>query len=402
MSKSKKKKKNNDNNEFNFFVNSNFTVFEVILFIFSSVIFGMIAGCILTYSSSSLSLIRSDSHLSEIINTYKGLSSDFYGDVDKDRLTNSAIKGMIESLDDPNSVFLANDVGDDFNDYIDGKYVGIGIDVVFEDEYFVVSDVVPYGPADKVGVKIDDTIISINDIDCHNITTKEISNLIRGGSDKKIKLVVKRDDEEKTFNVEREYIDIVNVTDNIYKTENNKIGYIHISLFSSNTYNQFNDSLKVLNKEGIDSLIIDLRDNPGGHLDQTGKILDLFFKKKTVLYRLKNKDNVTKIKASNNKSTSYPIVILINESSASAAEAMTACFMDNYSNITVIGTKSYGKGTVQRSMTLNSGKTIKYTIEEWLTPKGKSIDGIGIEPDITIENDGSEDLQLNEAINKLK
>jgi len=400
MSKSKKKKRNN--NEIGFFVNSNFTVFEVILFIFSSVIFGMIAGCILTYSSSSLSLIRSDSHLNEIINTYKGLSSSFYGDVDKDELTNSAIKGMIESLNDPNSVFLANDVGDEFNDYIDGKYVGIGIDVVIEDEYFVISDVVPNGPADVAGLKIDDMIISINGIDCHNISTSEISSLIRGGSDKYLNLVVKRDEEKLSYKVEREYIDVVNVTDNIYKTNNKKVGYIHISLFSSNTYGQFNDSLKTLQKEKIDSLIIDLRDNPGGHLAQTKKILDLFFKKSTILYQLKNKDSTTKVKASNNSSVSYPIVILINENTASAAEAMTSCFKDNYSNVVVIGTNSYGKGTVQRSMTLNSGKIIKYTIEEWLTPNGKSIDGVGIKPDVNIVNDGDEDLQLKEAINKLK
>ena len=399
MSKNKNKKRTNNND---FFVNSNFTVFEVILFIFSSVIFGMIAGCILTYSSSSLSLIRSDSHLSEIINTYKSLSSSFYGDVDKDELTNSAIKGMIESLNDPNSVFLANDVGDDFNDYIDGKYVGIGIDVYFDDEYFVISDVVPNGPADIAGLKIDDVILNINGVSCHNVSTSDISNLIRGGIDKFLNIDIERDGEEISYKVEREYIDIVNVTDNIYKTNDGKIGYIHISLFSSNTFKQFRESFNTINKEGIDSLIIDLRDNPGGHLSQTKKILELFFKKSTILYQLKNKDNITKVKATNNNSVNYPIVILINENTASAAEAMTLCFKDNYSNITIIGTNSYGKGTVQRSMTLNSGKTIKYTIEEWLSPKGKSIDGKGIVPDTLITNDNNEDLQLKEAINKLK
>ena len=399
MSKNKNKKRTNNND---FFVNSNFTVFEVILFIFSSVIFGMIAGCILTYSSSSLSLIRSDSHLSEIINTYKSLSSSFYGDVDKDELTNSAIKGMIESLNDPNSVFLANDVGDDFNDYIDGKYVGIGIDVYFDDEYFVISDVVPNGPADIAGLKIDDVILNINGVSCHNVSTSDISNLIRGGIDKFLNIDIERDGEKISYKVEREYIDIVNVTDNIYKTNDGKIGYIHISLFSSNTFKQFRESFNTINKEGIDSLIIDLRDNPGGHLSQTKKILELFFKKSTILYQLKNKDNITKVKATNNNSVNYPIVILINENTASAAEAMTLCFKDNYSNITIIGTNSYGKGTVQRSMTLNSGKTIKYTIEEWLSPKGKSIDGKGIVPDTLISNDNNEDLQLKEAINKLK
>ena len=401
MSKSKKKNiKKKDN--FDFFTNSNFTVFEVILFIFASVIFGMIAGCILTYSSSSLSLIRSDSNLSEIINTYKNLSNNYYGKVDNDKISNGAIKGMIESLDDPNSVFLADDTGDDFNEYIDGKYIGIGITAVLDGDHYIVSDVVKDGPADKEGILEGDTLISINDVDCFNLSNKEISYLIKNSADSTLKIVISRNDEIMTFNVTKQYIDLINVTDNIYRYKNKYIGYINISLFSSNTYDQFKNSYKNLNKEGIDSLIIDLRNNPGGHLVQAKKILELFFKKSTLLYQLKNSDSTTKVYSSTNKSTKIPVVILINDNTASAAETMTACFRDNYSKVTIVGTTSYGKGSVQKSMTLNSGKTIKYTIEEWLTPKGKSIDGKGIEPDIEVINDGDDDKQLIKAINILK
>lgn len=400
-SKKKKKNKKKKNNNYSFFMNSNFTIFEVILFIFSSIIFGMIAGCILTYSSSSLSLIRSDSNLSEIINTYKNLSNNYYGKVSSDDLENAAIKGMIESLDDPNSIFLSDNYSDDFNESVDGKYIGIGIDVALEDDYYKIINVKKDSTAEEAGLKVGDYIIKIDDVDCKNITSDELSSLVSGNINSTLKMTVNRDDEEKNFTVKRMYIDIINVSDQIYTANNKKIGYINISLFSSNTYNQFLESYKTISNEGIDSLIIDLRNNPGGHLNQARKILEIFFNKKTILYQLKNKDKITKVYSSNNKKTNYPIVILINEDSASAAEVIAACFKDNYKKATIIGTNSYGKSTVQKSQTLTTGRTIKYTVEEWLTPKGKSIEGKGVTPDIVVFNDGN-DLQLVEAINTLK
>ena len=398
MSKSSKKKKKNN---YDFFVNSNFTIFEVILFIFSSIIFGMIAGCILTYSSSSLSLIRSDSNLSEIINTYNNISSSYYGKINNDDLENAAIRGMIDSLDDPNSLFLSDNYSDDFNESVDGKYVGIGVDVVFEDEYYKIVGVNKNSPAYHAGLKVNDIIVKVDGVDCHNISEERLSSLVGGNNNTSLKMTIERDGNNKELTIKREYIEIINVSDQVINANNKNIGYISIKLFSSNTYDQFLESYNTLNNEHIDSLIIDLRGNPGGHLLQAKKVLELFFDKKTVLYQLKNKEKTNKIYSNNNKKTKLPVVILINEESASAAEVVAACFRDNYKNVTIIGVNSYGKGTVQKSQTLTTGRTIKYTVEEWLTPKGNSIDGIGIIPDIIIEND-EKDLQLVEAINTLK
>lgn len=165
-----------------------------------------------------------------------------------------------------------------------------------------------------------------------------------------------------------------------------------------------------MEKKKIDSLIIDLRDNPGGHLSQTRDILSMFFDKKTVLYELKNKDKVTKIYSSSNEKRSYPIVILVSGNSASASEVMSSCFKDNYKSVTIVGTTTYGKGTVQQTINLSSGTSFKYTTEKWLTSRGKSIDGVGLNPDVEVVLDQSyysnptyeNDLQLQKAVEILK
>ena len=165
-----------------------------------------------------------------------------------------------------------------------------------------------------------------------------------------------------------------------------------------------------MEKKNAEALIIDLRDNPGGHLSQTRDILSMFFDKKTVLYELQNKNKVSKIYSSSNDTRNYPIVILVNGNSASASEVMASCFNDNYKNATIVGTKTYGKGTVQQTVKLSSGTSFKYTTEKWLTSKGKTVDGVGINPDINIELDQSyysnptyeNDLQVQKAVEILK
>jgi carboxyl-terminal processing protease len=239
---------------------------------------------------------------------------------------------------------------------------------------------------------------------------QKLTSLIRGKEGTNINLVIKRGDDEINLEFKREKIEITCVTTNTIEDDIAKIGYIKIDLFSAVSYKQFEKALNRLEKDGIDSLIIDVRNNPGGHLDQVSKILSLFFDKKTVLYQIQTKKKNKKVYSSTNMTRDYEVVVLTNGSSASASEVLAACFKDNYKKGLVIGLKTYGKGTVQKSQTLSSGTSFKYTTEKWLTPKGKWLNREGLVPDVVVEPSEDylnnpifeNDNQLQVAVMKIK
>lgn len=396
--------------EFNLDGDSKFSIFEVIIVTFISIIFGIIVGYILTYTSTPIKAIKSDPNLEEIISTYNTLKNNYYDDVDEDSLADNAIKGMVSSLDDSYSSFMDNKTTNSFNESVNGYFVGIGVTIMYSNDYNQIIKVDEDGPGDKAGLMVNDIILSVDGKSVKGVSGDDLTSLIKGKSGTKVKIKVKRGDTTKTVSVKRGIIEIENVTSSLLEENNKRIGYINIDIFASNTYNQFKKNIKRMEKKKIDSLIIDLRDNPGGHLSQTRDILSMFFDKKTVLYELKNKDKVTKIYSSSNEKRSYPIVILVNGNSASASEVMASCFKDNYKNVTIVGTTTYGKGTVQQTINLSSGTSFKYTTEKWLTSRGKSIDGVGLNPDIEVVLDQNyysnptyeNDLQLQKAVEILK
>lgn len=387
MRKSKKKsdkkvKKDNFFNILNFDLenDSKFSIFEVVIIIFISIVFGIIVGYVLTYTRSPLGSVKSNSKLSEIISTYNSIKNNYYKEIDDDTLVNAAVSGMIGSLDDKYSNYMDSITTDSFNESVEGSFVGIGITIMFDGEYNKIIAVDDKGPSKK-SLKVDDLIVEVSGKDVRGIYGDDLRKLIRGKVGTTIKIKVLRNNKYLTFSIKRTNIEIKTVKSNYFDVENKKIGYLDVDVISSNTYKQFNKNLKRLENKNIDSLIIDLRDNPGGHLSQTKEILSMFFNKKTVLYQLKDKDTKKKIYSSSNETRSYPIVILVNDGSASASEIITSCFMENYNNIKVVGTTTYGKGTVQQSHQLSTGTSIKYTVQEWLTSNGKSINEKGIKPD---------------------
>lgn len=389
---------------------SKFSIFEVIIVTFISIIFGIIVGYILTYTSTPIKAIKSDRNLEEIISTYNTLKDNYYDDVDEDSLADNAIKGMVSSLDDSYSSFMDNKTTESFNESVDGYFVGIGVTIMYSDEYNQIIKVDEDGPGDKAGLKVNDIILSVDGKSVKGVYGEELTSLIKGKSGTKVKIKIKRGETTKTITVKRGIIEIENVTSHLLEENGKKIGYINVDIFASNTYKQFKKNLNRMEKKKAEALIIDLRDNPGGHLSQTRDILSMFFDKKTVLYELKNKNKVSKIYSSSNEKRNYPIVILVNGNSASASEVMASCFKDNYKNVTVVGTKTYGKGTVQQTIKLSSGTSFKYTTEKWLTSKGKSIEGVGLNPDINVELEQSyysnptyeNDLQIQTAVEILK
>jgi len=410
MKKKKKKKKNQKNVISSITENeSQFSLFEVIIIILISVIFGVIIGYLLTYGNSNLSRVRSDTNLGEIVSAYNNIVDNYYDDLDEKKVAESAIKGMISSLDDPYSTFLDKNSTDTFNESVDGEYVGIGVTIEFQNEYNHIVSLLDDGPAKKAGLRVGDIIINIDGKDCKNLYSGDLSQLIDGVEGTPLNITVLRDNQELSFKVIRKKIEIENVIGKVYDENNHKIGYIKIKIFSSNSFSQFEELLTDLENKKIESLIIDLRDNPGGHLAQSKNILSMFFDKKTVLYQTESNGVRKMVYSINDDVRDYPIVLLINGETASSAEVVVACFKDNYKNVEIIGTNSYGKGNVQKSVSLSNGTSIKFTIERWLTPKGKSISEIGITPSILLEQSSKyfvdyleeDDVQLQKAILEL-
>ena len=234
-----------------------------------------------------------------------------------------------------------------------------------------------------------------------------MANYIKESDKKEIKITIQRDSEEKEVKLKRQKLEVPTVTTKIYENNDKKIGYIDISIFSSVTDKQFKEKLKELEKKEIDGLIIDVRDNNGGYLNVVTNIASNLLKKGDIIYKLEksNKKVETKKDTTKEKRT-YPIAVLVNAGSASASEILASAIKESYKGF-VVGTNTYGKGTVQQTMNLEDGSMIKYTIENWLTPNGNWINEVGVTPTNVVELDeiyyqkpiSENDNQLQEAIN---
>ena len=233
------------------------------------------------------------------------------------------------------------------------------------------------------------------------MTTQEFSNYVRNSKSKTFKIVVRRNEQEKEFTIDREQVVLKSVTSKLIEENGKKIGYIYMSIFASNTYTQFKDELASLENNNIDSLIIDLRNNTGGELTTASNIISLFLNSDKVMYQMEDKDGKqVKTYSYGKKDKEYKIVMLVNEHSASASEVMTAALKENL-GATVIGKKTFGKGTVQSVLTISTGEQYKITTKKWLTPNGNWINSVGIVPDVEVDLSGDNDTQLDKAIEYL-
>lgn len=385
---------------------SSFNTVEVVLIVFISILFGVIVGCLLTFTKS---YDIDDPNLKEIMSVYEAIKDNYYEDVDEKELVNAAVNGMASVLQDPNSYYMDKEVTDSFNQQINGSFVGIGMSVYHGESDNIIIEIFKDSPAEKAGLQVNDIVTKVGDTDVRGMVLTELTNLIKGEKDSVVNITVLRDDKEMSFDVTRGTIELTSVTNKIIEGENKKIGYINISVFASNTYEQFNKSLKSLEKQDIDSLIIDVRNNPGGHLNQVEKILSLFFNKKTVLYQLDTKGSIEKKYSTGDGKRKYEVVVLVNEGSASASEILASCFKENYKNAKIVGTTTYGKGTIQNALELSTGVTVKYTVQKWLTSKGEWINEVGIEPDVVVGQceeyystlSDEDDVQLQKALGVL-
>ena len=365
---------------------SGFNTIEVLIIIIISIAFGVVVGCSVTFFRQEYRGEKVSSSLQELIAVYNNILEDYYKNIDERDLVDAAVEGMLSSLDDPYSTYMDEENAATFNETVDGSYIGIGITIAMNaDKKFYVVSVVDDSPAEKANIQVGDYLLKIGDQLLEGLNLSDVTSIIKKDEKTTLELTLERDGKEVVKEVKPATIDFISVTSDVYALNNGNAGYISIGTFAANTFQQFKTELKKLEKKNINSLIIDVRSNPGGHLSQTKNILELFMKKNTILYQVQFKDDINKIKDNTKKSRSYPVVILINSSSASAAEILAASFRDSYSDATLIGETTYGKGTVQTAYTLSDGTSVKYTTEKWLTPKGKWIDGKGITPNRVVQ-----------------
>ena len=378
-----------------------FSNYEVLIIIVISVVFGGILGSIITLNREKSS--QSNNELDEFITTYNSITTNYYKNVDNKKLINAAIKGMVNYLDDPYSIYMDEDDTENFTQTVNGQYEGVGVSVSKVDNSIEIVAIFKDSPADKAGLKPGDKIIKVNNKDVSGMELDDVVKLIK--NKKKVNIIVKRDNKEKEITLKQNTVVIPSVSSRIVESNNKKVGVLNVSIFAANTYKQFKNKLDDLENKKIDSLIIDVRQNSGGHLDQVSKILSLFMKQDKVIYQIKTKKGVEKYYSTGKKSKNYNVVVLIDNGSASASEILAAAMNESY-GATLMGEKTYGKGTVQKEYMLSSGASIKYTVEKWFTPKGKSINGKGISPTIEValsdeyaNNPTDEnDNQLQEAI----
>lgn len=355
----------------------------IIIIVITSIISALATGMLITktYSTNegyTYAQLTKDKNIQEFLNVYSKIISSYYEDVNKTEIINSAINGMTSYLNDTYTSFLDEDKANSLINDLNATYEGIGITI--KDN--VIVNVIESSPAYKAGLMAKDEIIEINGKLTQDMTSEEIKDSIKSSSDG-VSLKINRSGEVKEVkNIKTAVLDEPSISYNIIDSTN--IGYLQISKFSNNLGKQVDFALEQMNN--ISGLIIDLRNDTGGYLEEAYSVAELFLKKGSLVYSLVDKNNkITKYKDKTNEKTDYSIIILINQNTASAAEILTGALKDSYGAI-LVGKKSYGKGKVQHTYSLGSGGLIKYTSSKWLRPNGECIDTIGIEPDYNIEN----------------
>lgn len=366
-----------------------FKLSEVIVLIIITLTIGFIFGLsifkMISENQSDTKTKIKDEELTQFIETYNYIVDNYYGELDKKELIDNAISGMLESIDDPYTTYIDESSSNIFNTTLEGSFQGIGVEIANDsDSNIIVYGVIKNSPAEKAGIKPLDIIKSIDGESLEGVSTSEFVTMIKNSNSSKFLLEIQREDEKINIEVTREIVTIPSVESQTFEKENTKIGYINISIFANNTYTQFKKELGKLEESKIDSLIIDVRGNTGGHLTSVENILSLFLDSSHVIYQTEDKNGIIKTYSHGTETKQYKVVILTDESSASASEILAATMSEEY-NATLVGKTTYGKGTVQELKTLPDGEQYKFTTKKWLTPHGNWINEVGVKVDVEVE-----------------
>lgn len=388
-------------------MNKGFNLFSVIGIIsVTSIISAITVGVIITNeyrgnNGTSYGELIKDENIQEFLNIYESVLSDYYEDVDKEKMIDGAINGMLNYLGDNYTTYLTPEEKKALAERLEGSYEGVGITI----SGCEIVEISSNSPAEKAGLMEGDVITKVDDLDLTVCDNESLSNAIKNSGKDKVHISVRRGNEFLGYDVPLSKIIIPAVSSKML--DNTNIGYIAIEIFSNNIGLQFKTAFEALKNQGMEKLIIDVRNNTGGYLDGAKDIASIFVAKDKLLFSLKNKDQKSDFYDTTDETQTLPVVILINGNSASSSEILSAALKDSY-GATLIGTKSYGKGKVQQTYTLEDGSMAKYTTAYWLRPNGECIDGIGLAPDIEViepsleENPENIDFTLNKAIEQLQ
>ena len=380
-----------------------FNLKEIIIIIIVTAIITSLTTGVIIYNQNKLTKnityqdLNQDHALKEFLTVYASLIDQYYENVDKTGMLESAISAMFTYLGEDYSTYMNKEQTDALAEKLLGEYKGIGIEI--NKHNHAIAGFIEGGSAQESGLQVGDVITHVNDTEITN--ADEISEIISTiNTGEKIKIQVVRGEETLIYYVENKKL--------LYPATNAKlldasIGYLQIGTFSNTLKEQVSRDLKKLEESGMQSLIIDLRNNTGGYLAAARDVASMFLEKGKVIYSLEDKENTKTYKDETDEKKEYKIVLLFNENSASASEVLIAALKESYGAI-LVGEKSYGKGKVQQTHTLEDGSMVKYTSARWLTPSGNCIDEIGITPDYTVVNSiqTEEDLQLLKAIELAK
>lgn len=356
-----------------------FNLISVIIIIcITSVVSAVTAGIIVTNNYNlSYSDLSNDKELTDFIKAYSNIVNNYYEDVDKEKMLDSALNAMLNYLGDNYTTYLTDEQRKALEESLQGTYQGIGVEI---NKDRVITKVTKNGPAEAAGLQAGDKFMSIDGTKLNDTDGNAVGLLIRGTDKKAVDIIVDRNGEELTFNVK---IGTIEEPAIVYGMQENNIGYIQISKFSRPLTSQMENALKELEANGMEKLIIDLRNNTGGYLDSAETTASLFLKKGKLIYSLEDKNSKEDYYDQTETSRDYPIVVLINNNSASSAEILAAALKDSYGAV-LVGQTSYGKGKVQQTYDMKDGSMAKFTSARWLRPTGDCIDKKGIKPDFEV------------------
>lgn len=323
----------------------------------------------------------------------------------RQKMLYGAIDGMVQGLGDPYSDFLTPEESSQFQEDMSGSYEGIGAEIGMQNDILTIISPIEGTPAKAAGLLPGDQILEINNEKTAEMTLTQATMKIRGKEGTEVNLKIKRGDKIFDLKIKRAKITLPTLD---FKMLDDNIAYIQLYNFYENASPLFKETANKILSSGSNKIILDLRNNPGGYLNASTDIANFFIKKGNVILKEESEgENINEIYSRGPAAfANFKIVILINKGSASASEILAGAIKENNPQVTIIGEKSFGKGTVQEMITLKDSSSLKLTVARWLLPSGKSIDEEGISPDIEIqlsEEDikTGEDPQLEKAIEKL-
>lgn len=337
------------------------------------------------------------SSMFEFFRTLEIIESHYAENVDKNAIFDGALKGMVSTLGDKHSTYLGGDLYKDFSAQMSGTYAGIGVYIASTDEGILIAGVMEGSPAEEAGLQHGDILVSIDGTSVEGYQLEDVSKNIRGPVDTSVDLVVRRDGEEQSFTVQRRQIHVPTVAGKM--VDGTDVGYIRVAVFSDGTADDFTKEFTKLREQGMNKLILDLRDNPGGIVEQAVGVASNFVPPNSTIVSYTEQDGKVDQYTAQGTDDPIPIVVLVNENSASASEIVAGAVQDMKLG-PIVGVKTYGKGTVQGVFPVDSASAVKVTVAKYRTTNGREIDGVGIEPDVVVPLTPSdpEDSQFEKAL----